>query len=305
MAGKGGTTGKTYITGATGKLGAAVLKRVDAIPLVRSKSGLKNEIVTDFSSGQLKEVLADAAVIIHIAGSVDTLDGKKMQEANVGLTKRIVDAAPERCRIVFSSSISVYGKQLAKKPADENTPVNPDSLYAKTKYGAESFVARRPEHVILRIGPIYGPGFTDYYRVLSMIENGKMTIIGDGENRIPFVHVDDAADAVAKAAVKGSGTYVIAGDAAGQKEVFGIAARELGVEAPSKRIGTGMALFFASLGEWRYRLGGRKPTLTLEHVSILVYDRPFDCTKAKRELGFSPRPLKEGIKEMVREYKKL
>ena len=41
---------KVYITGATGRLGSAVLARLpDAIPLVRKPSGLKNEIVTKLS----------------------------------------------------------------------------------------------------------------------------------------------------------------------------------------------------------------------------------------------------------------
>jgi dihydroflavonol-4-reductase len=292
-----------YITGASGRLGQAVLRRIDAIPLVRREHGLPNEIVTDFSERQLKGILNDADAIIHIAGSIQTLDEKDMIEANVGLTERIVKSAPLGCRIIFASSISVYGKKLDKIPANEKTRVQPDSAYARSKFDAERIAAARGNHVILRIGPIYGPGFEDYFKVLSMIERGKMRIIGNGSNRIPFVHVDDVADAFAASIGKGKGTYVISGEARSQKEIYAIAAKALGVEGPKKSIGLMSASLLASAQGIMYRLRGRKPTLTPEHIDILGYDRAFDCVKARKDLGFSPRPLEHGIIGMVREYR--
>jgi dihydroflavonol-4-reductase len=234
---------------------------------------------------------------------VDTLDGKKLQEANVELTRKVVEAAPKKCRLIFTSSVSVYGKKPAEIPADESTEANPDTAYAKSKYEAEKLVATLPAHVILRISTIYGPQFEDYMRVLAMIEKRKMRIIGDGKNRIPFVHVDDAAVAVANAAWKGKGVYVIAGEPLGQGEIYAIAAKALGVPAPTKKIARPLALAMARLNELGYRFGGKRPLLTTEHVEILGNDRAFDCSRARKELGFSPRPLGQGIREMVGAYK--
>lgn len=293
-----------YLTGATGRLGRAVLRRiVDAIPLVRKEHGLPNEIVTDFSSRQLKGILNDADIIIHIAGSVETLDEKAMVEANTGLTARIVAAAPPGSRIIYASSISVYGKRLAQVPADEMTVAHPDSPYSRSKYEAERIVASHKDHCILRIGTIYGPGFEDYYKVLSMIERGRMKRIGDGKNRIPFVHVDDVADAFVAALERGEGVYVICGEPMEQERIYSVAAKALGVKAPGSGIGLTLAMILASASEIAYRLGGKKPALTREHLSILGYDRAFDCGKARKELGFRPRDLEHGILEMIREYK--
>jgi nucleoside-diphosphate-sugar epimerase len=294
-----------YITGATGRLGKQVLRRIDATPLVRKESNLENEIVTDFSPRQLKGILNDADVVIHLAGSVDTLDETAMREANMELTRRIVDAAPKACKIIFAGSISVYGKKMAQVPANEDTLAAPDTTYARTKYDAERIVASHQNHVILRIATIYGPGFEDYFRILSMIERGKMRIIGDGNNRIPFVHVDDAADAVSAAVEEGSGTYVVSGEPLTQKEIYTIAAKALGVAAPQAKVGAGTANLLASIQELAYHVGGRKqkPPMTKEHINILSSDRAFDCSKAKKELGFSPRPLEEGIRETVAEYR--
>src|SRR5271157_3727225 len=146
---------KVYISGASGRLGASVLAKTGGIPLVR-KSGLaKNEIVTDFSTDQLKGIFKDAKAVIHLAGSMDTLDKKTLYDSNIALTWRIVDALPEETRIIFSSSISVYGKRLAKVPADEETRTHPDSNYSKTKLEAETIIKKHKDSVILRIGTIY------------------------------------------------------------------------------------------------------------------------------------------------------
>ena len=114
-----------YITGASGMLGSAVLKSIDAVPIVRKPCELKNEIISDFSSKHLKEILKDADVVIHLAGSRDFLDKKKAWEGNVELTRKIVDAMPESAKIIFSSSISVYGKKLAEIIAEKKS----DSTY--------------------------------------------------------------------------------------------------------------------------------------------------------------------------------
>jgi nucleoside-diphosphate-sugar epimerase len=112
---------KVYLTGATGRLGRTVLRETEAIPLVRKKSGLKDEIVSDFSVDSLKGIFKDADAIIHLAGSRDFLDQKKAWEGNVGLTGRGVEATPESAKIIFASSISVYGKRMAEMPADEKS----------------------------------------------------------------------------------------------------------------------------------------------------------------------------------------
>jgi nucleoside-diphosphate-sugar epimerase len=291
-----------YVTGGSGRLGRSVIAAMPGcIPLVRRPSGLPGERVTDFSAEQLRSLLGEAKAVVHLAGEIFTRDKKRMFESNVGLTWRIVDAIPRDAKIVFASSISVYGKRPAQVPANEKTPTRPDSEYARSKLEAEGVVAKHQKHCILRIATIYGPQFGDYFLILEKIEKGKMRVIGGGENRVPFVHVDDAAKAIAAAAERGQGVYVISGESMKQKEIYEVAARELGVAPPAKSIpviGADMVGMFSEMTKGR---GGT----TREHVAVLSSDRAFDCTKAKDELGFSPRPLADGMKEMVAEYRKL
>lgn len=286
---------KIFITGASGRLGRAVLKKLpEAIPLVRRPYGLPNEKTTDFSIPELKTFFQKAKVIIHLAGSLAFTRKKLLWDINVGLTKKIVEAAPPDCKIIFASSISVYGKKLLELPADEHTPCKPDSEYAKSKFSAEQIVKTHPNNVILRIGTMCGPQFGDYLAVLKKIRERKMMVIGDGKNRIPFVHVDDVAKVIFNAIEQGQGTYVVAGDPLSQEEIYGIAAEELHTDPPKKRVSFALAYWFAWL---RTKLG--KTGFTPEHIAILGSDRAFDCSKAKRELGFRPRPIKEGIKEIA------
>ena len=287
---------KAYITGATGRLGQTVFQQLDAIPLVRRASGLPNEIITDFSEHSLKKTLEDATHLIHLAGSVKTWDRQALEQANVELTRRLVNASPENCHITLASSISVYGKTLAEIPAGEETPTNPDSDYARTKLEAEHLVQQKKNHTILRIGTLYGPQFQDYFNVLRMIERGRMKIFGDGSNRISFIHAEDCASVFPKA-LKKTGTYVLAGPPATQRQIYTYAAHALGVLPPASSLPVWAGMLLARFQELK-----GDPRLTREHISILSADRAFDYSKARQELGFSPRPIKRGIEEMVSAY---
>ncbi len=289
---------KIYITGATGRLGREVYKDIRAVPLVRSHSGLENEVMLEFAD--LGKTLADADVIIHLAGSIMG----DFQKSNVELTQRIVDAAPQKAKIIYASSISVFGKKLRQIPADEDTPVNPDSDYSRSKLAAEEIVRKHDNHCILRIATIYGEQFDDFTYVIRMVEEGKMRLIGEGKNLVPFVHVEDASNAIVKAIKKGSGTYVISGDSLSQERIFDIVSSELGVAKPRK-IPKLLARILVKIGELKGSLSGKKPRLTKEHLDILSANRVFDCSRARKDLSFRPRPLKDGIREIVKKYKRL
>ncbi len=281
-------------------MGHSVLEKIDAIPLVRKPSGLKNEIITDFSESSLKNILKDAGCILHLAGSVKTWDKKALHEANIELTRKIVECSPKNCHIVFAGSISVYGKKLAEIPANEETPTNPDSDYSLTKLEAEKLIKQKKSYCILRIGTVYGPQFQDYFTILRLIEKGKMKIFGDGKNRISFVHADDLAAAIPKA-MEAQGTFVVSGPAATQEQIYSYAAKALGVPPPTKHIPSSFGNMLAQFQEVAASFG-KKPKLTREHISILSADRAFDYSKARAELSFSPRPIKRGIDEMVSGY---
>ena len=94
----------------------------------------------------LLTVLAGVDKVVHLAAIVGDPASKKMpeetKEINLEATKKIVDLSKEKGikRLVFFSTCSNYGTSDSDELSDENTPLNPISLYAETKVEAEKYV---------------------------------------------------------------------------------------------------------------------------------------------------------------------
>ena len=94
----------------------------------------------------LRGALTDVNNVVHLAAIVGDPASKKMpeetKEINLEATKRLVDLSKEKGirRFIFFSTCSNYGTSDSDKLSDENTPLNPISLYAETKVEAEKYV---------------------------------------------------------------------------------------------------------------------------------------------------------------------
>ncbi len=274
-----------YVTGANGRIGRYVMRRLNGIAVVRRRCGFEREVVTDYEIEELRRIFRDAKAVIHLAGKV-VGSRKELWRSNVDLTENVVNAISDDVKLIFSSSIAVYG---SKPPymANEETPINPDNDYAKTKAKAEEIVSSHRNSVIMRIGTVYGP-FKDYFRMLSVIDKGVVPIIGRGENRIPFVHVEDVAECILRALEKDArGIYVVCGRSERLIDIMVYTARLLRGRFFIVRIPPSIARTLSKLLELS------------EHVKILTSDRVFDISKAVKELGFNPRDVWTGIREVV------
>lgn len=120
-------------------------------------------------------------------------------------------------RIIFLSTCSVYGQN--DNEVDENSLLNPLSLYAKTKIEAEKYLANS-NSLVFRLGTVFG--VSDTYARIRMdlavnymtaraITNGKLTIFGGNQWR-PLVHVKNVAEAIVSSLEKPlKGVYNISG----------------------------------------------------------------------------------------------
>jgi nucleoside-diphosphate-sugar epimerase len=103
-------------------------------------------------------------------------------------------------RLIFSSSYSNYGLAQDGQPVTEESPLNPQSLYAETKIAAEEYLLRQKDAptapVLLRLATLYGLSPRTRFDlivnqfVLDAYTRRRLLIYQRGYSR-SFVHVRD------------------------------------------------------------------------------------------------------------------
>ena len=134
------------------------------------------------------------------------LDQEKTWEINHRGRVRVAQLARKMGvqRYILPSSCSVYGFQ--HDVADETSPVNPLTTYAKANFQAELDVLSLADDsfcvVVLRQATVYGlsPRMRFDLAINGMVrgffKNGKIPILRDGTQWRPFVHVRDTSRAM-------------------------------------------------------------------------------------------------------------
>lgn len=119
----------------------------------------------------------------------------QMIETNVGLPLRVAEKF-QRCRLVYVSTVAVYGNPLCN-PVSEEHPYNKPSAYGLSKLAGEVAVSAHPNHTIQRLSSVYGGGMKalTFLPVIlrHALERKEITLFGDGSRRQDFIHVKDAA----------------------------------------------------------------------------------------------------------------
>ena len=110
-------------------------------------------------------------------------------------------------RVVYLSSTSVYG--APPTPADHTTPPQPLTYYGTSKHLGEQMLTRltdRHHVLVMRVGNVYG--YSRSMRFDAVINRflfdaqfvGRISVIGTGEQRRSFVHIDLLSAALARLA---------------------------------------------------------------------------------------------------------
>lgn len=314
------------VAGASGKVGRAVVQRLlDAgetpLAIVRSEQSAQRvpqdaQIkVIDYKNTEiLSEVLKDRTHVINCTGSYDPdASYDSLLDANVLTTTLLIDSCPNSLqRFIHIGSISSYGKDLIGV-IKESTPKIPKDNYGMTKKDGEDRVLSRKDRIksiILEPGMIYGPEFeAGYFTVLRMLKTGKYKYLGDAQNHIPLIHIDDLVQAIMLAlesqSPTGSAYIIVQNPQLTQKELIQKACSSLGVQEPKSSIGAGMLKFLLTITNLLKKLQGKKSSLSLDMVDQISLDRLYDCTKAREELGLHDfKDFDSGIAEISNIYLK-
>ena len=269
----------------------------------------------DLSSDEaIRRGVQGADSVFHVGAiykvGIPKKEAEQLHEANVRGTERVLDAAMDAGvkRILYVSTVNCFGNTRGQMVDESYERPDRDwlSVYDETKYlaheVAEDRIAKGAPIVIVQPGGVYGPD--DHSEVGNMIDQaarGKLPAKMFPEMGLMLTHVEDIAGGIILAHDKGQvgQAYVLSGEKATMGDLVDRVAGIAGRKPPRFTMPAVMLKASAPLGPVIGPLMGFPPNLgELIKVSHNVTYWAKD-DKARRELGFAPRPLDEGLRQTV------
>jgi dihydroflavonol-4-reductase len=318
----------TLVTGASGFVGSSLVRKLIAAAhqvrvLLRPTSdrrnieGLPVEVVLGdlADNNSLERALEGCNALFHVAADYRlwARHPQQIYQSNVAGTVNIMQAALKAGvkRIVYTSSVATLGLHADGTPADENTPVTLNDMighYKRSKFLAEAEVKRMiagqglPAVIVNPSTPV-GP------RDIRPTPTGRM-VLDAACGRTPayvdtglnLVHVDDVAQGHLLAFERGviGERYILGGRNMTLKEILTEVARISGQKPPRMKLPHNLVLPIAYLSEaWAWLTDGPEPRATVDGVRLSKKYMFFSIEKARRELGFKPRPVEDALKDAV------
>ncbi len=316
------------VTGASGFVGSAVARCLidagfDVRVLMRPHSDRRNikGLAVEVATGDLMDVtsleraLDGRRALFHVAADYRlwVRDPAPMFGANVDGTRHLMRAslAAGVERIVYTSSVATLGLRRDGQLADEDTPSTVADMigaYKRSKFLAEAEVRRMIEDdglpaVIVHPSAPVGPRDvkpTPTGRMILEAAMGRMPAYVD--TGLNVVHVDDVARGHLLAFEKGvvGDRYILGGEDMSLKHILDEIAAITGRPAPRVRLPHNLILPVALVAEaWTRLSGGGEPFVTVDGVRMAKKWMYFSSAKARRELGYGPRPARQALADAI------
>jgi dihydroflavonol-4-reductase len=316
------------LTGASGFLGyhvAKVLNQANIRPRVLELRDGHPDVLERLNVERCPGTLEDAAAVqaacagvhtvIHLAFKVGVGGGaalhEEMERINVGCTNQLLTAAAASGvkRAVVASSALAVGVNRNPQPLDESADWSKhafDLHYALVRRRAEAEALKHasPNLAIMAVCPAFTFGPDDPVGAPAnklvqamMTRKLRFTIpVGCGA-----LDVRDFAAGVVLAAERGrSGErYLLSGENVLMTDLLAEAAGIAGVPAP--RVVAPTPLLSVAIGglELVSRIRGKSAPVTREVLQVIGRYAWYDTTKARTELGWSSRPLRETLTDTI------
>jgi dihydroflavonol-4-reductase len=318
----------TLLTGATGFVGSAVLRALVAAghevrALARPAADRRNlaGIACDLVEGDLTDAasLARAAhgceALFHVAADYRlwVRDPDAMERANVAGTLALLRAAAAAGvrRVVYTGTVATLRVGHDGTPSDEESRADLAEMigpYKRSKHRAEHAVAALARDIglevvtVLPTAPI-GPRDakpTPTGRMVVEAASGRMPAFVD--TGLNVVHVDDVAQGHLLAFAHGrpGERYILGGDDLRLRAILTQIAALSGRAGPRMRLPHWSVLPVAAVAEGmaRCRLVA-EPFVTFDGLRMARHVMFFSSDKARRELGYDPRPAGQALADAV------
>lgn len=322
---------KVLVTGANGFLGSWLTRALaqeghEVSIIARPKSDLTelkgvsyklhHGDVTHLDS--LNKAFQGQEAVFHLAGVIAYKSSARqlMETVNVQGTANVIEACQKQSvgRLIYLSSVVAIGAGFnAHQVLNEDSPYNIAHLnlgYFETKRKAEELVKqacreKQIDAVILNPSTIYGAGDAKKGSRGTQLKvaRGKFKFFTSGG--VNVVAVEDVVQGILSAWKKGrtGERYILAGENFLIRDLFKMIAGFAGVPAPKRRLPDWALHALGWFGDFIESIGskwGWKGPASRENAWSATMYHWFDNSKAKRELGFNPRPSAEAIANSVR-----
>ena len=313
---------KTLVTGGSGFIGShlvrALAKRGDDLRLLARRSSKLDHLtgieferaagdITDRRA--VRRAMEGVERVFHVAGrtSLRSADREAVFEVNVRGARIVFEEALSAGvkRLVHTSSVGAIGAAKPRGTADERTPFEIGHLgiaYVNAKHEAEleamHAAAQGLPVVIVNPSFVFGPEDPTGTSMTLIRRFLLRQIPVYTEGALNIVDVRDVAQGHLLADRKGEvgERYILAARNFTLQRLFADLSRISGIDPPPLKLPASVALAGVEAGS---RIGLHLPVSADEVLSASLW-WTYRNTKARKELGFSPRPHEETLTDAVR-----
>lgn len=323
---------RTAVTGATGFIGAAVVRRLlargrEVRALIEPGADTRNldllgphveRVEVDVCDGPgMLRALRGCASLFHVAAVYKTWapDPHPIYRVNVEGTTNALLAA-ERAglrRVVVTSSAATVGLRPGRW-SDETVDFNLYGIandYILSKHLSERVALRFAAAglPVVVVNPCFPFGAGDIAPtptggiILSLLRG---QVPGYGAGGFCAIDVDDTAEGHLLAEEKGrvGERYILGNHNISWRDFFALVAEVAGVKAPRLYVPSGAARALAwGLEWWANRVTREAPRATYRSIQYTQREAFFDNRKAREELGLPVTPLRDSLARAVRFFR--
>jgi nucleoside-diphosphate-sugar epimerase len=311
------------LTGATGFIGGHLVKKLisrghQLVCLVRNRNvtrelgqaGVRTVRGDITSRDSLRQAMKNVDGVFHLAAlyEIGSRNTERMYQINVTGSKNVFEMAGELKipRVIYCSTVAALGN-TRDTLADENWPHDGQfqSEYCRTKHLAHLEARRQIEQgvpiTIVMPSVVYGPkdpsALAESRRRYCQ---GKIPFLLGAETKFTYVHVEDVAEGMVLAYERGrvGESYILAGDVMTNREIVQLLGRLVNRPMPQRELPYRAAKFIALFDEAFSALRGKTPLVSREAIKMMENcNWAVTAEKARRELGWQPRPVEIGMRE--------
>jgi nucleoside-diphosphate-sugar epimerase len=316
------------ITGATGLIGSHIAEllaargeSIRALVRPNSDTTFLRQLGAELAVGDLhdqeslRRCVDGADIVYHCAAHVgDWGPWRLFQDQIVDATRNVLNAckAARVGRIVYTSSITVYGRPLNPGMITEDEPRGQRmrlwDYYCRSKIMAEDFAWQYgSDATIIRPGWAYGPRDRNTLpRIIKALQAGRISLIGEGANLLNLVYAGDVAEGAILAAnnpiARGQAYNLCSEGELTQEQFLKSVTDAISLPAVRRRMPFWLAYtggFMSEIIAKAIRLK-RPPYVTRYAVALVGRPTRFSIQKARQQLDWAPHVRAEdGIRRTL------